>query len=86
MAHPNEDRFRAGYAAFQTGDMEALANEYFTPDVVWHSPGRNPLSGDAKGLEEVLGNFAKAFDCREARSASRSTIASRTTSTAWCSA
>jgi len=62
MAHPNEDRFRAGYAAFSSGDMDALRNEFFTEDVVWHSPGRNPLSGDFKGVDEVLANFAKSFE------------------------
>ena len=51
MAHPNEDRFRAGYKAFQAGDMEALRNEYFSQDVVWHASGRNPLAGDYKGLD-----------------------------------
>jgi hypothetical protein len=62
MAHPNEDRFRAGYAAFQSGDMDALRNDYFTPDVVWHAPGRNQLSGDHKGVDEVIANFAKSFE------------------------
>lgn len=62
MAHPNEDRLRAGYAAFSSGDMEALRNELFTEDIIWHAPGRNPLSGDHKGVDEVLANFAKAFE------------------------
>jgi ketosteroid isomerase-like protein len=62
MAHPNEDRFRAGYAAFQTGDMDALRNEYLTSDVVWHSPGNNPLSGDHKGIDDVLANFGKTME------------------------
>ena len=30
MAHPNEQRFRDGYAAFQRGDLEALRNDHFT--------------------------------------------------------
>jgi uncharacterized protein len=62
MAHPNEDRFRGGYAAFQTGDMDALRNEYLTADVIWHQPGRNPQSGDYKGIDEVLGSFAKTME------------------------
>lgn len=62
MAHPNEDRFRAGYAAFSSGDMEALRNQFFTEDIVWHASGRNPLSGDYKGVDEVLGMFAKSFE------------------------
>ena len=35
MAHPNEERFRAGYDAFARGDIQALRNEYFTEDAIW---------------------------------------------------
>ncbi|HEY2802922.1 MAG TPA: nuclear transport factor 2 family protein [Actinomycetota bacterium] len=59
MTHPNEQRFRDGYAAFQRRDVEALRNDYFTEDVVWHSPGRNPLSGDFRGIDEVMGAFGR---------------------------
>ena len=62
MAHPNEDLFRAGYAAFQTGDMDSLRDRYFTPDIVWHSPGSGALSGDFHGVDEVIGLFAKSFE------------------------
>ncbi len=62
MAHPNEELFRAGYAAFQSGDMDALAGKYFAPDIVWHSPGRSPLSGDFTGIEEVLGSFGRTME------------------------
>ncbi len=62
MAHPNEERFRQGYAAFQRGDMDAIRNEYFAPDIVWHAGGRNPLAGDYKGIDEVLASFAKLFE------------------------
>jgi ketosteroid isomerase-like protein len=53
---------RGGYEAFQTANMDALRNEYFTPDVVWHTPGRSQISGDHKGVDEVLANFAKSFE------------------------
>lgn len=62
MAHPNEQLFRAGYAAFQTGDMDALRDRYFAPDIIWHSPGSGPLSGDHHGVDEVIGSFAKSFE------------------------
>ena len=62
MGHPNEDRLRGGYEAFQTGNMDALRNDYFTPDIVWHSPGRNPISGDHTGVDEVIGTFAKSME------------------------
>lgn len=62
MAHPNEDRFRAGYEAFQTGNIDALRTEFLAPDVVWHDPGSGPLSGDHKGIDEVLANFGKSME------------------------
>jgi ketosteroid isomerase-like protein len=58
MAHPNEDLIRQGYEAFGKGDLQKLG-ELFTPDVIWHAPGRNPISGDYKGQEEVFGVFGK---------------------------
>lgn len=62
MAGANEQRFRDGYAAFQRGDLEALGSEYFTPDIVWHSPGKNRFSGDYSGLEEIFKLFEAWFD------------------------
>jgi ketosteroid isomerase-like protein len=62
MAHPNEDRFREGYAAFQRGDLDALRNDYLADDIVWHSPGRNPLSGDYRGIDEVMQAFGKIIE------------------------
>jgi ketosteroid isomerase-like protein len=62
MGHPNEDLFRGGYDAFSTGDLDALREKYFTPDIVWHSPGDNPLSGDFKGVDEVIASFGKTFE------------------------
>ncbi len=62
MGHPNEQRFRDGYAAFQRGDMDALRNEFLTSDVVWHAEGRNPIAGTYKGIDEVLMAFGKTFE------------------------
>ncbi len=59
MGHPNEAVIRKGYEAFSKGDIETLQNEIFTDDIVWHNPGRNPLSGDYKGISEVLGFFGQ---------------------------
>ena len=44
MPHPNEELLRHAYAAFGRGDFE----EYLrccTEDIVFHVPGRNPVSG-----------------------------------------
>lgn len=59
MAHPNEDLARRGYAAFGAGDVDTLRT-LIAPDCVWHVPGRSPLAGDYRGLEEILGFFAKS--------------------------
>jgi ketosteroid isomerase-like protein len=62
MAHPNEERLREGYAAFGRADLDALRNEYFAPEIVWHTPGRSPLAGDFRGIDEVLASFGKLFE------------------------
>ena len=61
MAHPNEDVIRRGYEAFSTGDMDTL-RELFEPDIVWHVPGRNAISGDHRGPDAVIGFFGKTFE------------------------
>jgi ketosteroid isomerase-like protein len=54
--HPNEERTRKGYEAFSSGDLEAV-KDLFAPDILWHVPGDTPISGDYKGIDEVLGFF-----------------------------
>lgn len=49
--HPNVELMRKVYAAFGSGDVETAAT-YWTEDAVHHYPGRNPLSGEHKGIEE----------------------------------
>ena len=61
MAHPNEDLVRRGYAAFGSGDMDTI-RELFDANIVWHGPGRNQLSGDYHGIDEVLQVFGKVFE------------------------
>ncbi len=62
MAHPNEERLRAGNEAFQKGDLDALRNEFFAENIVWHSPGHNQLTGDYKGADQVLGLFGRLME------------------------
>src|SRR3989304_193111 len=59
--HPNAALIRAGYQAFAAGDMGKVG-ELFSPDIVWHAPGSNPLSGDQVGAEAVFANFGKLFE------------------------
>ncbi len=44
-ATANIEALRRGYEAFQTGNLDLLRNELFDKDIVWHSPGNNPISG-----------------------------------------
>jgi uncharacterized protein len=60
-AQSNAAALRKGYDAFSRGDMDALRNELFSPDIVWHQGGRNQTSGDYRGVDAVLGLFSKLF-------------------------
>jgi uncharacterized protein len=62
MAHPNEDFVREGYAAFARGDVDALQNRFFAPDIRWHFPGHNPFAGDFTGIADVMGWLGRSFE------------------------
>jgi ketosteroid isomerase-like protein len=56
-ADANAALIRNGYDAFASGDVQgALAA--FAQDILWHIPGRGPLSRDYRGPAEVLGFFS----------------------------
>lgn len=59
--HPNLAAARAGYEAFDRGDMKAVG-DLLSDDVVWHVGGYNAISGDYQGKESVFGLFAKIFE------------------------
>lgn len=61
MAESKEDIVRRGYAAFGTGDMETLGGLY-TDDVVQTMPGKNQVSGEYKGRDNVIGLYGKLFE------------------------
>lgn len=61
MNNDNVDRMRRGYEAFGKGDLDTL-RELFSPDIVWHNGGNNPLTGDYKGVDEVFGMLGKLFE------------------------
>ena len=62
--HPNVTRMRDGYAAFAKGDF-AVLNDLFADDVVWHVGGRNQLTKDYRGRDEVYGFFGKLLELTE---------------------
>jgi ketosteroid isomerase-like protein len=61
MAHPNEELLRRGYEAFAKGDLGTVMS-IFDEDIVWHEPGRSPLSGDFKGHQQVQELFGRIFE------------------------
>jgi uncharacterized protein len=64
MAHPNEELVRRGYEAFANGDMDTM-RQVLDPDVIWHAPGRSPLAGDFRGVDEVLGYFGRSMEATQ---------------------
>ncbi|MBT2449966.1 nuclear transport factor 2 family protein [Streptomyces sp. ISL-43] len=56
--HPDCALVRRGYAAFGKGDLEAVG-ALMTADVIYHVPGKHPLSGHHKGREAVLDRYRK---------------------------
>jgi uncharacterized protein len=61
MANSNEELVRKGYKAFGEGDMDTLRSLY-ADDAVHHAAGKNPLSGDYKGADDILGYYGKLFE------------------------
>lgn len=64
--HPHVRLMEKVYAAFGVGDVET-AGTYWTEDAVHHYPGRNPLSGDHKGLQESIAFANQIFELTEGR-------------------
>jgi ketosteroid isomerase-like protein len=58
--HANHELFMRAFAAFGAADMDTLA-EVFDEQVVWHSPGANPLSGEHRGQQATFAMFGNEF-------------------------
>lgn len=56
MPHPNLDLIDRFFAAYSRRDMPAL-EQVMADNVTWNFPGRNPLSGDRTGIDEVVAFF-----------------------------
>jgi uncharacterized protein len=59
--HANVGRLREAYAAFGKGDLDRLT-EFWTPDIRWHEPGRNRLSGEYTGPPAVFEMFGRTME------------------------
>jgi uncharacterized protein (TIGR02246 family) len=62
--HPNIEVWEQVYATFSTGDMDRLA-DLIAPDVVWHVPGDNLISGTYSSREAIFGCFNKIYELSE---------------------
>jgi uncharacterized protein len=62
--HPNADVFKRVYDAFTSADMDRLAT-LIAPDVVWHVPGNNLISGEYTSRDAIFGCFSKIFELSE---------------------
>ncbi len=58
MTHPNEELIGRWFLSQARGDPEAV-RALLADDVVWHVPGRNLVSGDYRGPNEVIGFLAR---------------------------
>ena len=61
MTHENIEIVKKSLGAFQAGDLDTV-RESFADDIVWHIPGKSPMSGDYKGKEEVLGFLGRTVE------------------------
>jgi len=61
MSDTKEDTVRKGYKAFSDGDMATLGSLY-TDDVVQTMPGKNQISGEYTGRDNVLALYGKLHE------------------------
>lgn len=61
MTHPNSELLRSHLDALAGGDIE-VAMSCYSDDVVFHYPGKNPLSGEYRGKEQVLGLMGRVME------------------------
>ncbi len=60
----NQAIIENAYAAFARGDIPTVL-EVLDKDILWHVPGRGPLSRDYRGHAEVLGFFQHFMELSE---------------------
>jgi ketosteroid isomerase-like protein len=51
--HPNVQRIRDALDAYNAGDLDRM-RAFIAEDILWHVGGAHPLSGDYRGLDEVI--------------------------------
>jgi ketosteroid isomerase-like protein len=58
MAETNRRLIESAYSAFGRGDIPAVFGA-LDERILWHVPGRGPVSGDYRGHREVRGFFER---------------------------
>ena len=51
--HPNVLRYRDALRAFNNNELETAKNA-FSSDVVYRFPGRSPIAGEYRGIEQFF--------------------------------
>jgi ketosteroid isomerase-like protein len=59
--HPNATILKAALAAFGPRDMATLS-QLLADDIVWHTPGRNLLSGKRSGRDDVMAHLCRIVE------------------------
>lgn len=54
MSQQDVELVQKMYQYFAQGDMVMLRDKVLSSDIVWNLPGRNPLAGPKRGVEEVI--------------------------------
>ena len=62
--HPGVARARESVELYMRGDFDRL-REFYADDVIWHAAGKNPLSGDYRGREELFKYFEQVRSMTE---------------------
>lgn len=62
--YPHIKVFEEVYSSFKAGDMDKL-EKLIAPDVVWHVPGTNLISGTYTSRNSIFGCFDKIFELSE---------------------
>ncbi|GAB3899034.1 nuclear transport factor 2 family protein [Spirosoma agri] len=56
ISHPNIELVHRFFQAYATNDLSTIET-ILSPIIQWHIPGRHPLSGVKKGIDDVLTYF-----------------------------
>ena len=56
--HPDIALIRRGYEAFSRGDLDTL-RQVIAADAVHFEPGSSPISGEHRGIEDILAFYGK---------------------------